>query len=355
MKPFTPVRIVATPASGFLSRSLIATGVGLLIWAAAASGQTYHLTDLGTLSGGTAWGSQSHAYGINATGQVVGKSESRTNSGLPLTHAFLYSGGSLTDLGTLGDNTSPGYRSVAYGINSGGQVVGFSDVSNSMRAFLYSNGVMKDLGTLGGWSYATAINIGGQVVGVSARKGWSGIHAFIYSAGTMRDLGTLGGSDSAAFAINDSGKITGSASTKGNKASHAFLYDGTMHDLGSLGGSSTGYGINASGQVVGESFLAGVDLSHAFLYSAGLMTDLGTLGGSYTRATAINAAGQIVGHSNGRAFLYTGGVMKDLSTLLDFPGRLIFDATGINDAGWIVGTGSGLNGNQHAFLLTPVP
>ncbi len=55
---------------------------------------------------------------------------------------------SVTDLGTL-----PGYtnRSYANGINSSGQVVGLvENASNAYRAFLYSGGTMQDLGTLGG-------------------------------------------------------------------------------------------------------------------------------------------------------------------------------------------------------------
>jgi chitinase len=62
------------------------------------------------------------------------------------THAFLYSGGSMSDLGTLG-----GARSGADGINNSGQVTGFADLSNgTTHAFLYSGGSMSDLGTLGG-------------------------------------------------------------------------------------------------------------------------------------------------------------------------------------------------------------
>src|SRR5262245_45113186 len=50
----------------------------------------------------------------------------------------------VTDLGTLG-----GKGSVACGINSRGQVVGFSSIATGqLHAFLWSHGVMTDLGTL---------------------------------------------------------------------------------------------------------------------------------------------------------------------------------------------------------------
>jgi len=46
-------------------------------------------------------------------------------------------------------------------------------------------------------------------------------------------------------------------------------------------------GINNAVSVVGESFTTSATY-HAFLYSNGVMTDLGTLGGSQSRANAIN-------------------------------------------------------------------
>jgi probable HAF family extracellular repeat protein len=73
------------------------------------------MTDLGTLGGESSW-----AYRINARGQVVGTSTRA--SGMP--HAFLWDPKTgMTDLGTL----LGGEWSVAYGINALGQVVGQSN------------------------------------------------------------------------------------------------------------------------------------------------------------------------------------------------------------------------------------
>jgi probable HAF family extracellular repeat protein len=113
----------------------------------------------------------------------------------------------VTDLGTLG-----GYRSSAQDINDRGQVVGLSYTTSNINnhAFLYSNGTMTDLGVSQGelQSRAYGVNTYGQVVGqVWTSSGAS--HAFLYSDGTTTDLGTLGGSSSFARDINDSGQVVG--------------------------------------------------------------------------------------------------------------------------------------------------
>jgi probable HAF family extracellular repeat protein len=189
-----------------------------------------------------------------------------------------------------------------FAINTAGQVTGYSyTAAGAGHAFLYTNGAMTDLGTLGGSeSSAYAINSAGQVTGESYPLGDQTSHAFLYGNGVMTDLGTLGGSYASGLKINGAGKVMGNSSLPGDIDWHAFLYsDGVMKDLGTLGGSgSSAFDINSSGQVVGSSQTTNNSESHGFVYSGGAMIDLNSVipaGWSIVDATAINDAGQILG------------------------------------------------------------
>jgi probable HAF family extracellular repeat protein len=88
------------------------------------------------------------------------------------------------------------------------------------HGFLYSGGPLVDLGTLGGsWCYPQGINNSGQVVGYSVTAS-NFEHAFLYSGGAMFDLNNLANTNSIgagfyfpiANGINDSGQIIANGS-----------------------------------------------------------------------------------------------------------------------------------------------
>ena len=268
--------------------------------------------DIGTLGG-----QFSKAFGINAAGQVVGQA---TTIGDATGHAFrTTANGVITvaaDLGTL--STDSHAVSIAYGINASGQAIGKSDIGIGSGFHAFRTSAMgkitadADLGTLGGKiSEAYGINASGQTVGNASVIGNVASHAYRTTAtgkiNDASDLGTLGGSDSTALGINDLGQVVGGAAILGDAVRHAFRTtpNGTITlaaDLGNLGGTyAAGFSINAIGQTVGESWLADNTLHAFFVDKTGPMLDLNSLidsnsGWVLNQANGINDSGQIVGN-----------------------------------------------------------
>jgi probable HAF family extracellular repeat protein len=318
-----------------------------------AQAPQYTVTVLGELSGGDG---VSYATGVNNLGQVTGQSATATSN-----HAFLYSNGSMIDIGAA----SPDY-SVSFGeaINNNGQVAGVATTG-----ILYSGGSWTSLGDFAGgqgFGAAYGINDSGVVVGEAQING-SYPQAFSYSNGTLTNLGSLGGNYSTAYGINSSGVVVGSAYLSGNSTSKAFEYSsGVMSSLGTLGGSnSDAYGINNSGQVVGASQITGNSAYHAVLFSGGSKIDLGTLGGSNSYGYAINSSGemtgmsQTTGNASTHAFVDINGTMYDLSNLMPNGVTGLDQAqtpqvgNQINDWGQIAAEAT-VNGTEQAILINPV-
>ena len=296
-------------------------------------------------------------------------------------HAASTQSWALVDLGTLGGSGSFGSA-----VSDNGYVAGCSNtVNGDVHAFLWHDGAMVDLaaasGTASGASCGLAVNDRGVVAGRVASGElvvWNG--AAVTSLGVTGDIG----------AINDSGLVVGSYADGSVKRAFAWQ-DGVLRDLGAPSATaSLATAVNARGEIVGQAN------GHAFLYRDGAFVDLGTLGGAASIAKGINDQGEVVGmasdpHGVPTAFVYSGSMRalagpgesagvdisdrglvvasgegyygylvagSDVTRLDKLPAVVAkgwhhMEPTGINDRGWIVGTGFGPDGNPRAFLLVP--
>src|ERR1700760_17116 len=127
--------------TSFRTLSASAAVLSILVAATAHAGPPrYVVINLGTVPF-PAGGQAEVGYHINNYGQVTGYAHMASGA----YHAFLYSGGKMKDIGTLGD-TGFGDASRGYGINDAGWVTGSSPTADETAfnsgadAFLYSGG-----------------------------------------------------------------------------------------------------------------------------------------------------------------------------------------------------------------------
>jgi probable HAF family extracellular repeat protein len=192
-------------------------------------------------------------------------------------------------------------------------------------------------------------------IGISTARGQMAYS--LEDLGAMKEMQT-----SEVVAINNQGNVAGTG--YGGSESCAFKYDYLkkfMEDAGGL--NSRGFGISSTNMVVGDAFFgpAMEPRSHAAMFSGGVAKDLGVLNGQvYSRANGANALGQVVGFSGptrdsseSRAFVWTYQTgMRDIGTL----GGSYAQANAINEAGFITGTAQtwAMFVSTHAFLYRPI-
>ena len=300
------------------------------VWAAL----NYSITNLGSIDM-----SSSCATSINDAGHIVGTYIMNGNM-----HGFSYDNHVMSE---LGQNVVP------FSINNIGQIA----CKIGQEAYLLDTGVFTSIGN----AYPFDINDLSQIAGASQGIFVSNFKATLWNEGLVTELDTFFDDPGPSFAtaINNDGQVVGYS--HGSGVITAFLWkNGTISNI--AGPRTTAEDINNVGQITGTHYVgdlnsSGDEIQHVYLWNNGAITDLGQ---GYS--AAINDSGIIVGHSieedysDRSALVWRNGISYKLEDLIvdGFIWDRLLDAQDINNFGQIVGTGI-INGQTHAFLLTPIP
>src|SRR6516164_1383492 len=333
---FRTLNLVCLAALGLAAGVPAAVGTAV---PAAASTAAYTETIMGSLGGGF-----TDATAINAGGQVTGYSNTDKQIQVscppqkygqpkkcfePIQHAFLFSNGTMTDLGTLG-----GIGSEGLAINDSGEVVGVTQTkAGTSDAFLWNGTRMTDLGPLSQF-YPHGINDSGQIAGTCNQSS-----PCVDSNGAFTTLPDPPGlTCSGAAAINNNGQVLGSCGDPSGNSHGVVWTNGTPTVLPTLGGPYfAATAINNNGDVVGFGQTS-TFAQHGFLYKNGTMTDLGNNVFMY----AINDSDVMLGND----LIVSNGTVQNINNLIPAGDPGINYAVGINDKGQIIAETNGI-------LLTP--
>lgn len=333
---------------------------------------SYIVQDLGTLGGAV-----SEALAMNAKGEVVGVAD--TASGVA--HAVLWSPGKpAQDLGTLG-----GTRSEALAINDLGEIVGKADTASATNQpfDLLPGQSMTDLTNAPSASQfgatlltANGVSDTGVIVGKGSFNVIDGYETSPYSYDPPSD--TLNQLDNS-LATGEATAVAGTravANLTTNGKNQAVVADvGTPDSSVALPLLGAGYTASYVTSISapngsGTQFATGYETDlqgrgMAVLWTiptdshSATVSDLGV----YATGFGVNSEGDVVGSyvdtASGDTFgfvdLHGSGLATDPNFLLPPNSSIsLRGVNGINDAGQICADGI-VNGQEHAFLLTPIP
>jgi probable HAF family extracellular repeat protein len=279
-------------------------------------------------------GSNSYAVAVNASGQVAGNYKSADG----VQHLVRWSGGNMTPLADSAQATD---------LNDAGDVVGWLLDEKGTEAFIYTDRLYL-FNLPEGSSRAYAVDSEGRVTG---RYTGETEQAFLDEDGTSLMLAP--DLDAYAIDMNDAGQILIKELRAGGFHTLLRQTDGSLVDLGTLGGASTqAMDMNESGQIVGWSQTSDGKYQ-AFSWENGVMKALAEPRWTYSSALAVDDSGNILikataGTEKG-VYLLKDGELNDLEGLgLDY-----VEVSDMNNQGQIVGWTVTAGGNFQAFLATP--
>jgi uncharacterized membrane protein len=252
------------------------------------------------------------------------------------------------------------------GINDQGDMVGtFNDSAGIRHGFLLHDGAYTTIDDplAAAGTVVTGINAQGDIVGFYyPHPNTSETHGFLLHRGVFTTIDYPQGEDFFVFGINGHGDIVGEYTDPASSGyrNGFLLHQGVSTAIDADGVDTDASGINDQGDIVGDYSDSDLDATqHGFLLHQGVYTTIDdplvdtSQPGQGDGASGINDAGDIVGTYSGdsdgtpHGFLLRHGVY---TTIDDPEGAQGTDANGINDAGDIVGDFSDAGGTWHGFL-----